>query len=192
MGKELILASSSPRRQELLKQVNIPFQIRTANVDESVIQTTNPIEKVKQLAELKGQAIPFQHKNEVILAADTIVAHNERIFEKPKDKEEAYYMMSTFSGNSHDVYTGVLIRSDEKEVIFVEKTKVEFWPLTDEEIKWYISTDDPYDKAGGYGIQSLGSIFVKQIVGDYYNVMGLPISKVVRKLRDFQIYPKYK
>src|SRR5690625_4440787 len=192
MRKKLILASSSPRRQELLRLANISFNIRKAIVDESEIHSIDPVEKVKQLAELKGKSLSFQQDGEIILAADTIVAYNGRIFEKPKDEKEAYHMMSTFSGNSHDVYTGVLIRSSEKEVTFVEQTEVEFWPLTEEEIKWYISTDDPYDKAGGYGIQSLGSIFVKRIVGDYYNVMGLPISTVVRKVKDFQIYPEYK
>ncbi|WP_188206989.1 Maf family protein [Alkalibacillus aidingensis] len=182
MTKSLILASSSPRRQELLKQVKIPFDIRKPNVDESQIKTDDPEEKVKQLAILKGENVPFHHSNEVILSADTVVSYNQKIFEKPSDKEEAYRMISQLSGDTHEVFTGVMIRSQDNEITFVEKTQVEFWPLSQEEIKWYITTNDPYDKAGAYGIQSIGAMFVKQIIGDYYNVVGLPISRVLRCL----------
>ena len=177
--KNLILASSSPRRQELLKQVNIPFTIRKPAIDETQITTKDPVEKVQQI----------QNEYEVILAADTVVSYEQTIFEKPKNKEEAFNMIHSLSGDTHDVYTGVNIRSTEHESIFVERTKVVFWPLSKSEIEWYVSTDDPYDKAGAYGIQSLGAIFVKEIIGDYYNVVGLPLSRVVRELRKFSIYP---
>lgn len=189
MSKKLILASSSPRRQELLQQVGITYSVRTETINESSIIITNPIEKVEQLAILKGKSIPFHSSNEVILSADTVVSFNENIFEKPKNKEEAYEMITSLSGTTHEVLTGVMIRSTDHEEIFVAETKVEFWPLTEQEINWYINTNDPYDKAGGYGIQSLGSIFVKQIIGDYYNVVGLPLSRVVRELRAFGITP---
>lgn len=187
--KNLILASSSPRRQELLKQVNIPFTIRKPSIDETQITTKDPVEKVQQLAIRKGRAIQIQNEYEVILAADTVVSYEQTIFEKPKNKEEAFNMIHSLSGETHDVYTGVNIRSTEHESIFVERTKVVFWPLSKSEIEWYVSTDDPYDKAGAYGIQSLGAIFVKEIIGDYYNVVGLPLSRVVRELRKFSIYP---
>lgn len=187
--KNLILASSSPRRQELLKQVNIPFTIRKPAIDETQITTKDPVEKVQQLAIRKGRAIQIQNEYEVILAADTVVSYEQTIFEKPKNKEEAFNMIHSLSGETHDVYTGVNIRSTEHESIFVERTKVVFWPLSKSEIEWYVSTDDPYDKAGAYGIQSLGAIFVKEIIGDYYNVVGLPLSRVVRELRKFSIYP---
>lgn len=187
--KNLILASSSPRRQELLKQVNIPFTIRKPSIDETQITTKDPVEKVQQLAIRKGRAIQIQNEYEVILAADTVVSYEQTIFEKPKNKEEAFNMIHSLSGDTHDVYTGVNIRSTEHESIFVERTKVVFWPLSKSEIEWYVSTDDPYDKAGAYGIQSLGAIFVKEIIGDYYNVVGLPLSRVVRELRKFSIYP---
>lgn len=187
MTYQLILASSSPRRQELLRQANIPFVVRTANIDESKITSNDPVEKVKQLAILKGENVLLQ-QNEVILSADTVVAYNNQIFEKPHNKDEAFEMMKTLSGEIHDVYTGVMIRSENKRIVFVEKTEVEFWPLSDEEIASYVETNDPYDKAGGYGIQSLGAIFIKRIVGDYYNVVGLPLSRVVRELREFEIY----
>lgn len=189
MTKNLILASSSPRRQELLHQVQIPFTLRTSQIDESNIKTNNPSEKVKQLAILKGKNVSIQQKNEVILSADTVVSYNHQIFEKPKNKEDAIQMLSVLNGSIHDVYTGVMIRSQSDEVVFVEQTKVEFWPLSDEEINWYVSLNDPYDKAGAYGIQSIGAIFVKQIIGDYYNVVGLPISRVVRELKKFSIHP---
>jgi len=189
MSKTLILASSSPRRQELLNQVNIPFTIRKPDFDESQIKSTNPIEKVKQLAAGKGRAVPIQNENEVILSADTVVSNNQQIFEKPKDKKEAYQMMKALSGNTHEVFTGVMIRSLEEEKLFAERTIVEFWPLSKEEINGYVSTNEPYDKAGAYGIQSLGAMFVKQIIGDYYNVVGLPVSHVVRELRNFSVYP---
>ena len=99
-------------------------------------------------------------------------------------------MISALSGNEHEVFTGVLIRSFDDEVAFVERTVVEFWPLSDQEIEGYVSTDEPYDKAGAYGIQSIGAMFVKKINGDYYNVVGLPISQVVRKLRNFSVLPE--
>ncbi|MFD2656736.1 Maf family protein [Gracilibacillus thailandensis] len=187
---KLILASSSPRRQELLQQVHIPFTIRKPNVDESQITETNPAEKVKQLAMLKGREVLIQDKDEVILSSDTVVSFQQNIFEKPADKQAAYKMIEAMSGKTHEVYTGVMLRSAEQEVVFVENTKVEFWPLTEEEIISYIETDEPYDKAGGYGIQSVGAMFVKGIIGDYYNVVGLPISRVVRELSKFEIFPR--
>ncbi|MCG5105094.1 Maf family protein [Oceanobacillus alkalisoli] len=187
MANKLILASSSPRRQELLLQVKIPFTVQTANIDESQITTTDPIEKVKQLAIWKGENIPVHHPNTVVLSADTIVSYEHTIFEKPRNQTEAKQMISTLSDQVHDVYTGVMIRSLQKKTVFVERTSVEFWPLSEEEIDAYVATEDPYDKAGAYGIQSLGAMFVKQIIGDYYTVVGLPLSRVVRELRDFGI-----
>lgn len=187
MNKKLILASSSPRRQQLLKQVKIPYTVRTADVNESTITTSDPYKKVTELAKLKGRSLPLGSDREVILSADTLIALDEEILEKPKTKEEAYDMISSLSGKIHEVLTGVTLRSKNKERTFVECTKVEFWPLSEEDIRAYINTDEPYDKAGAYGIQSLGAIFVKQLIGDYYNVMGLPLSKVVRELKDFHI-----
>jgi len=186
--KKLILASSSPRRQALLQQVQIPFTIRTEKVDESQVKTIDPIEKVKQLAILKGKAIPLMDETEIILAADTAVSYQQTIFEKPKNRTDAFQMLSTLSGNIHDVFTGVYIRSHDSEITFVEKTEVEFWPLSEGEIEWYLATDDPYDKAGAYGIQSIGAVFVKRIIGDYYNVVGLPVSRVVRALKEISFF----
>ena len=190
MSKQLILASSSPRRQGLLEQVNIPFTIRKPDIDESQIKTNEPFEKVRQLAIRKAQKVQIENDDKVILTADTVVSYNQTIFEKPKTKEEAYKMIASLSGEIHEVFTGVMIKSLHNDFVFVERTKVEFWPLSADEIDWYISMKDPYDKAGAYGIQSYGAKFVKQIFGDYYNVVGLPISRVVRELRNFSIYPE--
>lgn len=189
--KTLILASGSPRRQEHLKQINIPFTVRKPDVDESLIHTADPIEKVKQLAKLKNDHTVLGHADEVILSADTVVSYENRIFEKPQDRKEALRMISTLSGSKHEVYTGVMIRSAESEIILVEKTEVEFWPLSQPEMEWYISTGEPFDKAGAYGIQNMGAMFVKRIVGDYFNVVGLPISRVAQELKKFSVHPEY-
>ncbi|MFC4402619.1 Maf family protein [Gracilibacillus xinjiangensis] len=190
MENQLILASSSPRRQELLRQVRIPFTLRVPNLDESQIITNDPYEKVEQLAMLKGRHVSIEKENEVILSADTVVAFQNKIFEKPKSKQEAKEVITALSGEVHHVYTGVMIRSEKAEEIFVEKTEVEFWPLLNEEIDSYVSSEEPYDKAGAYGIQSIGAMFVKRITGDYYNVVGLPVSRVMRELYSFSVKPK--
>lgn len=187
MSSRLILASSSPRRQELLEQVGIEFSVRVADVDESEIVTNDPVEKVQQLSRFKSKYVRFAHDREVILAADTVVAHKNEIFGKPSNKKEARQMIKSLSGTTHDVYTGVAIHSKDKQIVFAERTTVEFWSLDCAEINWYIETNEPDDKAGAYAIQGLGARFVKQINGDYYNVVGLPVSRVVRELRKFGI-----
>ncbi|GIO25610.1 Maf family protein [Ornithinibacillus bavariensis] len=188
MVPKLILASSSPRRRELLELVNLAFTVRKQEFDESTITTVEPAQKVEQLAINKAKSITI-YEDEVILAADTVVSFQGRIYGKPKNSDEALTMLRSLSGNVHEVYTGVMIRSLTKEISFVERTMVEFWPLEIEEIKEYIATKDPFDKAGAYGIQSQGAVLVKNIIGDYFNVMGLPISRVVRELKQFQIVP---
>jgi len=186
---QLILASSSPRRTELLTQVHIQHKVRKQNVDESDVPFYNPRTYVQTLAERKGRSIGFESDHEVILSADTIVCHEGKVLEKPKTREEAFHMLRTLSGTTHDVYTGVMLRSPEQEMFIVDKTSVEFWPLSKEDIELYLDTGDSYDKAGGYGIQSAGAMLVKQISGDYNNVVGMPLSRVVRSLRTFDIYP---
>ena len=183
---QLILGSGSPRRQDILKQVNLDFTVRTPNVDESQIKTTKPIEKVSALCKLKAASILFESDDDVIVTADTVVSFNNMIFEKPKTKQEAYTMMRALSGQTHDVHTGVLVRSKQKQELFVETTKVMFYPLTDEDIHNYIDTDEPYDKAGAYGIQGLAAPFIKKIDGDYYNVVGLPIGRLIQVLKTFK------
>lgn len=191
MENKLILASSSPRRQALLRLAQLPYSIRIPDLDESMVTSNNPIEKVSELAKMKNKKIPLYNENEVIIAADTVVSYNQSIFEKPSNKKEAKDMIRSLSGHTHQVYTGVCIRNNAQERTFAECTEVTFWELSDEEMNQYINTKEPYDKAGGYGIQSLGAMFVKEMVGDYYNVVGLPISRVVRELRSFSIFPEF-
>lgn len=182
--KQLILASSSPRRQELLSQLNIPFIVKKPRVDEEGIIINDPIEKVKKLALLKARDIPLKDRD-LVLSADTIVTYNGDIFEKPKNQADAYQMIQTLSGRKHEVITAVAIRTLEKEHIFTESTSVYFYQLSEEAISAYVKTNEPYDKAGAYGIQGLARIFVKKIDGDYFNVVGLPIASVVKHLACF-------
>lgn len=185
MDMQVIFASSSPRRQDLLRQVGVHFEVRVADVDEKQITGDDPVEKVRQLALLKERNVSIENDNEIIIAADTVVSFEKKIFEKPETEKEAYDMIHALSGTTHEVYTGVALRSKAEEQVFVEQTIVEFWPLKDTDIKRYVQTDEPYDKAGAYGIQSYGAVFVKGITGDYYNVVGLPVARVVRELDGF-------
>ncbi len=185
MKHRLILASSSPRRQELLAQAGIPFTVRSQDADESLITETDPREKVKQLAQLKGRNVAIKDEGELILAADTVVSFQHNIFGKPQSEMEAHAMLSALSGNVHEVYTGVMLKTRYIERVFTVKTDVVFWPLSNEEIDHYIATGDPFDKAGAYGIQSKGAVLVKCINGDYYNVVGLPLSRLVREMASF-------
>jgi len=189
VNNQLILASSSPRRRELLNQVHIQHKVRKQDVDESNVPFYNPRTYVQSLAERKGRSIGFESDQEVILSADTIVCHEDKVLEKPKTREEAFEMLRSLSGQTHQVYTGVMLRSPEQEMFIVDRTSVEFWPLSKEDIEVYLDTGDSFDKAGGYGIQSEGAMLVKQISGDYNTVVGLPLSRVVRSLRTFGIYP---
>lgn len=183
---KLTLGSTSPRRKELLEQVGFTFSIRTPDVDESKIKTRDPIEKVSALVKLKAAFLPFLSDDEVIITADTVVSYKQIIFGKPNNKQEAFTMLQALSGQTHVVYTGVLIRSKTKQKLLVERTEVTFFPLTKAEIDTYIETDDPYDKAGGYGIQGYAARFVEKINGDYTTVVGLPVGKLCRALVAFE------
>jgi len=185
MKKRLILASSSPRRQQLLRELGINFTVKKPEIDEKSVKRNTPKETVERLAARKAQSIAIQAEDEIILAADTIVVHEGEIYEKPNNQSEALEMIRSFSGKTHEVITAVALRSLEKEAVFSVTTKVEFWPLAEAEMKAYVETDEPYDKAGAYGIQGLAKIFIKKIDGDYFNVVGLPVSHVVRELRTF-------
>ena len=183
---KLILASASPRRKELLGKVGIEFEIIPAKGEE-VITKTLPWEVVEELSYQKAKEIAdLQTEECIIIGSDTIVAKDEEIMGKPKDEEDAFRMLSEIAGDVHQVYTGVtLIRTGNfpKVITFAEKTDVYLYPMTDEEIKAYIATKDPMDKAGAYGIQGDFAIHVKGIAGDYYNVVGLPIGKVYQELK---------
>lgn len=181
--QHLILASSSPRRKELLENLHLTFDISSSEVDESFAPELPPEEIVVGLAIRKAKVIANQHPDSFVIGADTIVVANGRILGKPADEAEAIDMLSMLSGKTHAVFTGVAILHGETEVHFFEKTEVTFWELTDTEIQAYIKSGEPFDKAGGYGIQGFGSMLVKHISGDYFAVVGLPVSRTVRELQ---------
>ena len=182
--RKIILASGSPRRKELLELADVPFEIVVSEVEETIGAYLSPSDIVMSLALQKASAVAENHSDHVVLGADTIVTYDSRILGKPSNEAEAKEMLRLLSGNTQ-VYTGVAIISKEKTVTFYERTEVTFWGLTEEEIDVYVASKEPLDKAGSYGIQGKGSIFVQHIQGDYYSVVGLPIARLVRELKQF-------
>ena len=183
--KKIILASASPRRKELLTLAGVNFTVEVADADETLEDGVTPDEAVKQLAEIKARAVFEQHADSVVIGADTVVAVDGKILGKPKNYEEANEMLNLLSGRKHFVFTGVCLMSQEKTTVFCQKTAVEFYPLSQNEIDEYIASNDCYDKAGGYGIQTNGCVLVKGIEGVYFNVVGLPVAETVRALKEF-------
>lgn len=176
----LILASKSPRRKELLSLITEDFVVKTTNVDESLPNNIEPAKAVEYLSRLKAK--PFDNGTDTVIGADTVVAVDGIILGKPKDRDDAYNMLKLLSGKYHSVFTGVTVISPQKTITFFVETKVKFFELTDTEINAYIDTSEPFDKAGGYGIQGKGSLFVERIEGDYFNVVGLPVSALNKAL----------
>ena len=183
---KLILASASPRRKELLGKTGMEFEIIPARGEEKVTKLL-PWEVVEELSFQKAKEIAdLQTEECIVIGSDTIVAKGEKIMGKPKDETDAFRMLSEIAGDCHQVYTGVtLIRTGKHSeiVTFSEKTDVYLYPMSEKEINDYITTGDPMDKAGAYGIQGNFAIHVKGIEGDYYNVVGLPIGKVYQELK---------
>ena len=177
---DIILASKSPRRRALLEQMGVKdFRILTPDIDEHMDRELPPAELVRQISLEKAQAVAAQaDPNAVIIAADTVVALDGVVLGKPADEEEAFRMLSLLSGNRHQVYTGLTVLRGEQVFSQWEETSVTFRPLTAEEIEAYIATGEPMDKAGAYGIQGYGALFIEGISGDYYNVMGLPVCRL--------------
>lgn len=198
--RQIILASASPRRKELLEQIGLEFEVCPAKGDE-VITSTIPEEVVQELSRQKAEEVAamvssYKEKHEelmtpqelIVIGADTVVAMDGNILGKPLDEEDAVRMLSMLSGKTHSVYTGVtIVVVDENnragELSFFEKTDVTMCPMTQEEIEWYVATKEPMDKAGAYGIQGKCAIFVKEIKGDYNNVVGLPVSHLYQELK---------
>jgi len=186
-GKKIILASKSPRRQELIKGLNVNFEIRTKDVEENYPSSMKAEEVPLFLAEKKANEFLSElNSNEIILTADTIVIHQGKILEKPTSKVHAQQMLRTLANSIHTVVTGVCIQSHEKKELFSDHTLVEFGPLTDSEIDFYIENYQPFDKAGSYGAQDwIGFVAIKKLIGSYFNVMGLPVHLVYEKLKQF-------
>ena len=184
--KKVILASASPRRQELIKLIFDSVEILPAECDETLSEGIGAREAVEYLSEIKNKASRnLTEKENLVISADTVVAVGEEILGKPVDKEDARRMISLLSGKVHQVYTGVTLSLNGKTKTFSEKTDVEFFDLTEDEIEEYISSKEPYDKAGAYGIQGKAGLLVKGINGDYYNVVGFPIARLKREILEF-------
>lgn len=184
MNRKIILASGSPRRKEIMQMAGLAFEVRVKNTSEAHPENVDVTAIPAVLAERKAQAFYEEITSEIIVAADTIVILNGKIFEKPKDEKEAIEMLSVLSGNTHQVITGVCLLSKDDKVVFSESTFVTFNTLTQEEIENYVRTAKPFDKAGAYACQeSIGAIGIKRFDGDYYNVVGLPINRVYQELK---------
>ena len=171
---QLILASQSPRRKELMGLFRIPFSVRVADIDETMDETLSPYDEVARVSRLKAEATPHE-RADVVVAADTIVVCNGAVLGKPKDKDDAFRMLKMLSGKDHQVMTGLTVLRGDAAVVCTEVTDIHFRELTDREILAYIRTGEPMDKAGAYGIQGGAALFVEKMCGDYYNVMGLPV-----------------
>jgi len=180
----LILASQSPRRKYLLKQAGLQFKVIPSQVDESTVPMTSPESYVKILAEQKAQDIARQYPDNYVIGADTIVLMDGTILGKPKSRDEARHMLARLSGKTHQVLTGFAVCCTARSYRYSDtvKTDVRFKTLAPEEIEWYIHTPEPFDKAGAYAIQGLGTILVKSISGSYTNVVGLPVCEVMELL----------
>jgi septum formation protein len=184
--KKIILASKSPRRQFILTEAGIDFDVKPVHVLENDFGVF-PIDEVAQhLAEKKAKQFPYLKENEIVLAADTTVIVNDTVLGKPVDHKEAVQMLNSLSGKTHHVTTGVCIKDKHQEISFSDTTFVSFKPLTDREIEYYIKNFEPFDKAGAYGVQEwIGMIGVTKIEGSYFTVMGLPMHKVYEALLKF-------
>ena len=190
MKTDFILASASPRRKELLTQAGYQFEIFPSTCEENIPAGLSPKDVVEGLAYQKALDVYSMHPERVVLGADTIVCFDGEILGKPKDKEDAKRMLHMLSGQTHEVRTGFALLGKGIEFVSSEAAMVTFFHLTDEEIEHYVNTGEPMDKAGAYGIQGLGAVLVRSVLGDYFNVVGLPIATVARALGAIGIHGK--
>ncbi len=187
---DIILASASPRRKELLTLAGIEYTVIPSQCEEILPEDITPPQAVEELARQKAEDVFKNHPDCMIISADTVVALGNTILGKPKDDDDAFNMLTSLSGKIHTVYTGVCIKTANSAEIFHVATDVEFYKLTEKEIRDYIATKEPCDKAGAYGIQGKGSLLVKGIHGDYFNVVGLPLAETVKRIKSTIISEK--
>lgn len=180
----IILASQSPRRKELMQLLGLPFTVRVADIDESIDPDKSPYDEVARVSRKKAQGIPCGPED-IIIAADTIVVCENQVLGKPANDKAAFETLSLLSGKVHQVMTGLTVRQGDRYTTCTEVSDIYFRSLSQEEILRYIATGDCNDKAGAYGIQSGGALFVEKLVGDYYNVMGLPVCRLYQTLKPF-------
>ncbi len=185
---KIILASASPRRRELLKSIGVDnFEIAASNIDEEAARTSDSYSLVMHLAEQKARDVAKSHRNDIVIAADTIVTLDGTPIGKPKDETDAVRILNKLSGRAHKVITGVAVMSGGKIDVREDVTLVYFRKLMKGEAEWYVSTGEPMDKAGAYGIQGLGGLFIERIEGSYSNVVGLPVCMLADMLRSFGV-----
>ena len=180
---EVILASQSPRRKELMGLFHIPFTVQVADIDETMDLTKSAQDEVARVSRMKALAVP-RSDDDIVIAADTIVVCAGQVLGKPTDEADAYRILTLLSGRDHQVMTGMTVLRGERCVVCTEITDIHFRQLSEKEILRYIATKEPMDKAGAYGIQGGGALFAEKMVGDYYNVMGLPVCRLGQILRD--------
>ena len=180
----LILASQSPRRRELLGLTGLDFIVRVADIDETMDPNLAPFDEVARVSRLKAEAVA-RKPGDVVIAADTIVVCEGKVLGKPRDEEDAFRILSLLSGRHHEVMTGMTVVRGEEVITHTEVTKIHFRELHPEEVRAYIASGEPMDKAGAYGIQGGAALFADQMEGDYYNVMGLPVCRLAMILRSF-------
>lgn len=183
----IILASASPRRKELLSWLGLDFEILIPHIDETIQNGESPSEYCARLSEGKARFIHRDHEHALIIAADTVVAIEGRILGKPLDKKDAFDHLKILQGAMHEVYTSYTVLHETQCTTQVIRTEVYFRSMSDEEIRWYVSTGEPMDKAGSYGLQGIGSIFVDRIDGSFTNVIGLPLPDLYHDLKSFGI-----
>lgn len=186
MKEKIVLASASPRRRELLEMLGCQVEVRPSNAPEETGSLTNPKDIVAALAAQKARAVP-KTLQELVLGADTVVAIDGAVLGKPEDREQAKKMLTLLSGREHSVYTGFCLIQGDREIIGTEETRVLFRPLSQQEIEAYLDTGEPFDKAGAYGIQGKGCLLVEKISGDFYNVVGLPVSRIFAELKQWEM-----
>jgi septum formation protein len=187
--RKIVLASASPRRKELLQKIGLKFEVDASNCAEEIDPTLKPDEIVRRISIEKARAVASRHKDALIIAADTIGVLSKKLLGKPHTAGEARKMLAQIRGKSHEVITGftVLDTATNKIISGTVSTKVYIKKLTQQEIDAYVQTGEPLDKAGAYGIQGLGAVIVEKIEGDYYNVVGLPLSALAEVLKEFGI-----
>jgi len=185
----LYLASSSPRRRMLLERLRLPFFVLAKPVDEALDVEAPPRRRVEILAERKARAAAEDVSQGLVIGADTLVVCNGRVLGKPADAREAEKMLQLLQGRQHDVYTGVAVveKPAGRVLVACEQTKVKFKPLTESEIKRYVATGEPLDKAGAYAVQGVGAIFIDSIKGCFFNVVGLPLARLAQMLKEFGV-----
>ena len=183
---EIILASKSPRRRELMERMGLSFSVVESGADENISKDLPPEEYVKELSYRKAAYVAREHKGACVVGSDTVVVYDGKILGKPKTRDEAFSMLRMLSGKTHTVYTGIAVMCGDKKLIDCDATRVTFSELSDDEINGYIDTGDPMDKAGAYGIQGRFCSYIESVEGSFFTVMGLPVHLLYKMLKEIE------